>query len=70
MYPMITEKQTLSVADRDEIIAHVEHSLSVFARKDRLLTATELQLKAMLTTVLHQLASANREASRPPFAES
>ena len=69
MYPMITEKQTLSVADRDEIIAHVEQCLSVFARKERLLTAPELQLKAMLTTVLHQLDSTKRVASKSPFAD-
>jgi hypothetical protein len=69
MYSMITEKQTLSAADRDEIVSHVEQCLSVFLRKDRLLTATELQLKAMLSTVLHQLNAGNRDQSKPPFSD-
>jgi hypothetical protein len=67
--PMIAEKQTLSTADRDEIISHVEHCLNVFTRKDRLLTAAELQLKAMLSTVLHQLGADNRDASKHPFSD-
>jgi hypothetical protein len=52
---MLDEKQTLTPTDREEILAHLDRCLSIFTRKDGLLTAVELQLKTMLSTVRRQL---------------
>ena len=52
---MMFDRQTLSSSERDQISAHLEECLKVFARKDALLTAAELQLKAMLATARRQL---------------
>lgn len=48
-------KRTLTTADLEEITVHLDHCLEVFSRQEVLLTAAELQLKAMLTTVSREL---------------
>jgi hypothetical protein len=64
---MIVEKQILAPADQDELIAHLEQCLGVFTRQNGLLSASELQLKTLLTTARYQLEQYKRNVSQHPF---
>jgi hypothetical protein len=61
---MLDEKQTLTPTDREEILTHLDRCLSIFTRKDGMLTAVELQLKTMLSTVRRQLDARTQVGSR------
>lgn len=67
---MLTEKQTLTKAEREELVAHLEQCLAVFTRKGAMLTVAELQLKAMLWTVYRQLSPPVPKGSNPPVSNS
>ncbi|HEX2861102.1 MAG TPA: hypothetical protein VHN79_05665 [Lacunisphaera sp.] len=57
----MTEKLTLTPADRDLIASYLDECLGVFDYQKGLLSAGELQIKTMLTTARHQLDQYQRE---------
>jgi hypothetical protein len=66
---VMIEKQSLTAAERDEMIEHLDQCLNIFSRKDTLLTAMDVQLKAMLSTVCQQLRQRASSGSSSPFSD-